>query len=462
MTTNRDPDRILRAWLDLMPDEAPDRLVNAVLEVVETTPQQRRPIGLSVWRLIPMPHVASSTARVGLALLLLLALTSLAFLVSGSLRPSLTLPRGADAFEPVGNLPEKYIVADAVRLDDGRVLMTGLFPGLDPGDWHARIWDPVSRAQTEVGVRNPSVPLGPTTVLADGRVLILRDRINLTGPASSEIELFAPKTQTWTPAGSTLRPRDAGRVVALPDGRALFVGGLDRLVNGADVQWGAAEATTETYDPETGAFALAGNLAEGRSDAAVVVLADGRVLAAGGSGGDLGDIPLKSAEVFDPASGTWSAVGSLRVATTPIAAVRLPDARILVVYDSGRGWASDVFDPTTNTFSPGADIPTPPSSPDTRTRTSFTVSSATALADGRVLLVGMWQRRTGVLPHPSSDGSFGWAAIYDPAVGIVRRLTPDSAVADRRAVGLLDGSVLLVGGDNADGGGPASLLEVFR
>ena len=44
MTTPRDADRILRAWLDLMPDEAPDRTVAAVLQAVETTPQTRRPV----------------------------------------------------------------------------------------------------------------------------------------------------------------------------------------------------------------------------------------------------------------------------------------------------------------------------------------------------------------------------------------------------------------------------------
>ena len=41
MSTTRDPDRLLRAWLDLMPDEAPDRVVSAVLQTVEVTPQAR-------------------------------------------------------------------------------------------------------------------------------------------------------------------------------------------------------------------------------------------------------------------------------------------------------------------------------------------------------------------------------------------------------------------------------------
>src|SRR3954453_22341198 len=49
MTANRDADRIVRAWLDLMPDEAPDRTIAAVIEALETTPQVRRPLG-GRWR----------------------------------------------------------------------------------------------------------------------------------------------------------------------------------------------------------------------------------------------------------------------------------------------------------------------------------------------------------------------------------------------------------------------------
>ena len=50
MTTDRDFDRLARAWLDLGPDEAPDRVIATVLQAAETTPQVRRPIRWPVWR----------------------------------------------------------------------------------------------------------------------------------------------------------------------------------------------------------------------------------------------------------------------------------------------------------------------------------------------------------------------------------------------------------------------------
>ena len=44
MTGERDFDRLAQAWLELGPDEAPDRVVAAVLQAAQTTPQARRPI----------------------------------------------------------------------------------------------------------------------------------------------------------------------------------------------------------------------------------------------------------------------------------------------------------------------------------------------------------------------------------------------------------------------------------
>jgi|GEM_PF-1866819 len=65
MTTERDFDRIARAWLDLGPDEAPDRVIAAVLQAAETTPQARRPFRWPNRRFFPMtrlPIVATVVA----------------------------------------------------------------------------------------------------------------------------------------------------------------------------------------------------------------------------------------------------------------------------------------------------------------------------------------------------------------------------------------------------------------
>ena len=70
MSTDR-PDRTIRAWLDLMPDVAPDRVIETVLQAVDETPQARRPLGLGPWRFRHMNRLAliAAAALLGAAVL---------------------------------------------------------------------------------------------------------------------------------------------------------------------------------------------------------------------------------------------------------------------------------------------------------------------------------------------------------------------------------------------------------
>lgn len=66
MTSERDFDRLARAWLELGPNEAPDRVVAAVLQAAEATPQVRRPIRWPSWRFSHMTRlpIAAGAAAV--------------------------------------------------------------------------------------------------------------------------------------------------------------------------------------------------------------------------------------------------------------------------------------------------------------------------------------------------------------------------------------------------------------
>src|SRR6266513_3714758 len=77
----------------------------------------------------------------------------------------------------------------------------------------------------------------------------------------------------------------------LPNGKVLVAGGGD--INGI-------HASAELYDPASGAWSATGSLATARSGHTATLLPNGRVLAAGG--GDGGSIHA-SAELYDPASG---------------------------------------------------------------------------------------------------------------------------------------------------------------
>jgi Kelch motif len=58
------------------------------------------------------------------------------------------------------------------------------------------------------------------------------------------------------------------------------------------------------------------------------LLPNGKVLVAGGS--DFNFNPLASAELYDPASGTWTATGSLNTARFLQTATLLPNGKVLV------------------------------------------------------------------------------------------------------------------------------------
>lgn len=83
MTSERDFDQLARAWLELGPDEAPDRVVAAVLQAAETTPQVRRPIRWPSWR---FRHMTRLPLAAGAAAVLVVAIGG-GFLVSQPDRP---------------------------------------------------------------------------------------------------------------------------------------------------------------------------------------------------------------------------------------------------------------------------------------------------------------------------------------------------------------------------------------
>jgi hypothetical protein len=194
--------------------------------------------------------------------------------------------------------------------------------------------------------------------------------------------------------------------------------------------------TAEIFDPATETFSsIGGRLSTPRSGAVAAPLPDGRVLIAGGC--CVSQQYLSSAEIFDPATNTFSSagVGSMSVPRYGAVAAPLPDGRVLVAggccsptgpYES----SAEVFDPSTNSFS-SAGIGSM-----TEERQD---AVAAPLPDGRVLVAG------------GEHG--GWvlanAEIFDPAtntfssagVGSMSTYRPGAVAAP-----LPDGRVLVAGG----------------
>jgi len=127
MTANDDFDRISRAWLDLMPDEAPDRAVDAVLQAVETTPQVR-PWRRLPWRPTPMNRAIlaiGTTAVIVAAGALYFGRSSSSSDVGPSPTPTVSAtPTGAGALLPT-ELQSRWYGGhrDFVQLDKGSTLV---------------------------------------------------------------------------------------------------------------------------------------------------------------------------------------------------------------------------------------------------------------------------------------------------------------------------------------------------
>ena len=183
--------------------------------------------------------------------------------------------------------------------------------------------------------------------LADGRVLIMGGIVPFVGkcpmaciePDTASVEAFDPKTGKFSHNGSLAQARSDPTAVLLKDGTVLVVGGR---------YYGAPVETMEIYNPATGTSALVelpANLASLPESAATVLLADGRVLIAGGTY-DLDRSSSKATLIFDPASGALSDGPLMAEPREGATATPLADGRVLIAggEDVEGGYGSEQSD----------------------------------------------------------------------------------------------------------------------
>ena len=136
------------------------------------------------------------------------------------------------------------------------------------------------------------------TLLPNGEVLIVGGR-GAAGPLSSA-ELYDPETGRFSPTGPMNVARQGQMAVLLATGQVLIVGG--------EAAGGVADAlaSAEVYDPATGTFRAAGTMATGRDSPSATTLPGGSVLIAGGADGSAAGtgthpvLALASAEIYRP------------------------------------------------------------------------------------------------------------------------------------------------------------------
>lgn len=229
-----------------------------------------------------------------------------------------------------------------------------------------------------------------------------------------------------SPALTMTTGRATHTATLLADGRVLIAGGF-RQVGRSEVP----TVSAEIYDPESNTFQPTGDMKEPRDGHTATLLPDGHVLIAGGWGIDG---RIATAELFDPRTGEFRSISSLAAPRQGMTATLLPDGRVLIAGgDSARTEPQlvlEIHDPASGRFEPAGQL-----------IAGRSAHTATLLNDGRVLLTG----------GHAAGTVLATAEVFDPATG-VSATTGDLALVRYKhaAVRLQDGKVLVLGGSNQD------------
>jgi Kelch motif len=343
----------------------------------------------------------------------------------------------------------------AVRLEDGRVLVVGGYSG-PSGYAHdltsAELYDPATGTWSATGSISKPLVHDAVTVLRDGRVLVLVGYVE-DGPSGAEV--YDPARGTWTATGPMASGVDKidGTFTMLRDGRVLATGRdgaqvydpasgnwtatgpmareccgtLQMLQDGRVLDIGGAQV----YDPASGTWTATGKRNYEGYGAAVVLLSDGKVLVAGGRGFKLPDnyYDLDSAEVYDPVTGSWTAISNMHAKAYVEAAFLQPDGKVLVVGSR----SAEVYDPATGTWTalPG--------------RPGIHYTDAMLLSDGTMLV-------TGEVPG-DADQSACTVDVYDPRIGSWTTTSTLLECGPGSLTPLLDGTFLGAGGSDCNDAG---------
>jgi large repetitive protein len=248
-------------------------------------------------------------------------------------------------------------------------------------------------------------------------------------PPSANAQSASAALSRWTRTADLTAARSAACAVVLNDGRLLVAGGLGDS---------GSVAAVDIYGSD-GAFIAGPPMTHARSHAACVMLDDGRVLVTGGNDGNGS---LNSAEIFDPSTNQWQPTGSLAVAR---------EGHQMAMTSWGFAWVAggdsdgaitgtlELFNPNTGQFQAIGTLNT--------ARAEFAMTPT-----GRSLVIAGGTDGSNTLSSIEIyDGSLGTLTVAGSMLG---------ARKDFAAAALLDGTIMLTGGVDANGVALTS-TEVF-
>jgi len=364
---------------------------------------------------------------------------------------SVTVTTSSGEFTPTGNLAVARGLHTATLLPDKKVLLaygsnsskysnaTG-YVGLSS----IEVYDSGTSTFTEIvedsgnGIYGHTATLLPngTVLLAGGFVNSVWDYSGVSGSYNGAT-LYDSATGVFSGTGNMTANRGDHTATLLANGKVLIAGGADQDPTGTGL------ASAELYDPSTGTFTQTGSMAVGRYLHTATLLQNGKVLIVGGALTSTSD-PLATAEVYDPATGMFTTTGAMAPARGQHTATLLADGRVLIVggttatgtADLHQTATAEVYDPSTGSFSVTGSM-----------AEARTFHTETLLPSGKVLVVGGGDENS-------------TAEVYDPATGSFS-ITAGMEIgrSGHTATLLPNGRVLVAGGGIFAGLASAELYQ---
>jgi len=314
----------------------------------------------------------------------------------------------------------------ATVLRDGRVLIVGGDAALDTHTAKAEIFDPVTNTFSPTGSLNTPRTGHSATLLPDGRVLVIAG-YNNTGWLG-DAEIYDPATGQWTVTQPNFAHGVVHVAILLRDGRVFVMAGAKQSgPSGPDDR-------VEIFDPQSNLWQVAARHENTGGGASATLLADGRVLIAGGTA---------DPAIYDPTHDTWHFAGTLITPRSQAQMARLSDGRVLLIggvpFSASGGpvlSSAEIFDSRNTIWLQAAPL--------ARARYN---NAAVLLPDGRIMVVGGWEAYNGY-----EAALLNTAEVYDARTGNWSTLAPlNSGRASHTASLLPDGRVLVAGGETSRG-----------
>jgi hypothetical protein len=285
-------------------------------------------------------------------------------------------------FTTTGSLHTARYGHSATLLNNGKVLISGgqNTSGVIAG---TELYDP-GTGTFSVGASESCGCDGVPTLLANGTVLFSGGFNGSTAIATAE--LYNPATGSFSPTGNLKVARAGPSSTLLPNGKVLIAGGV--FYTGTPPYNLVANflASAELYDPATGSFTLTGSLKTARAGQSATVLGNGNVLLAAGQNGGANAGYLASAELYNPATGKFTVTGSLNTPRILHKAHLLASGDVLIVAGNHFGSiaSTELYNPSTGTFTNGPSLNTPRQG-----------HASALLTNGQVLAAGGYESQLG-------------------------------------------------------------------